>query len=133
MKVLLVAPQTNLLLAAEEVQDILRSGLAVTPLLGHLTSTQRRQEQANVDVICMLTAVPDRQAYQTGSLLASAPPSRASISQRMIAPRATVRRGTAQLSSPLLRPSGREISSPPLWASISQNSAERKDKHERAS
>jgi hypothetical protein len=102
MKVLLVAPQTDLFLAAEEVQDILRSGLAVTPLLGHLTSTQRLQEQANIDVICMLTAVPDRQAYQTGSLLASAPPSRASISHRMIAPRATERRGTAQLPSPLL-------------------------------
>jgi hypothetical protein len=131
MKVLFVAPQTGLYLAPEEVQDIMRSGLVVTPLLGHVTSTQLireikndaydvlwfathgeeqgvllsdgllsaselvpqvrerfrlvvlntckslqmaqlLQEEANVDVICTILAVPDRQAYQTGSLLASA-------------------------------------------------------------
>lgn len=37
MRVLLVAPRTNLLLADAEVQSILRSGLKVTPLLGDVT------------------------------------------------------------------------------------------------
>jgi hypothetical protein len=40
MKVLLVAPATNLLLAYEEVQDVSRSGLTVTPLLGNVTRVE---------------------------------------------------------------------------------------------
>jgi hypothetical protein len=130
LRVLLVAPRTNLLLADEEVQDITRSGLIVTPLLGNVTrsellrdikggaydvlwfathgsaegiqlsdgmlaahdlvplirerfrlvilntcssllTAQQIQEDANVGVICTITDVPDPQAYQMGSLLAS--------------------------------------------------------------
>lgn len=139
MRVLLVAPRTNLLLADEEVQDILRSSLDVTPLIGNVTSTelmreikngefdvlwlathgevkinafnsaehgivlsdgfmsaselvaqvrgrfslvflntctsfhiaQQIQEEANVSVVGTIIDVPDRQAYQTGSLFAS--------------------------------------------------------------
>lgn len=44
MKVLLVAPQTNLSLVQAEVQDILRSDLVVTPLIGEVTSTQLLRE-----------------------------------------------------------------------------------------
>mgnify|MGYP001599218758 CR=1 FL=1 len=131
MKVLLVAPRTDLLLVNEEVQSVLRSGLMVTPLIGTVTSrdllkeivsgnydvlwfathgdatgvllsdgilsaselvpqvrerfrlvvlntcqslnvAQQLQEEANVDVICTILDVPDRQAFQTGSLLAAA-------------------------------------------------------------
>jgi hypothetical protein len=131
MRVLLVAPRTDLLLVDEEVQGVLRSGLIVTPLIGNVTSAklleeitsgsydvlwfashgdatgvllsdgilsaselvpqvrerfklvvlntcqslnvaQQLQEEANVDVICTILDVPDRQAYQTGSLLATA-------------------------------------------------------------
>jgi hypothetical protein len=140
IKVLLVAPRTDLLFADEEVQDIIRSGLLVTPMLGKVTSTellreikasqydvlwlachgekrtnnfnpaeygvqlsdgfmpaselvaqvrgrfslvylnsctswqiaQQIQEDANVAVIGTILDVPDRQAYQTGSLFASA-------------------------------------------------------------
>lgn len=139
MRVLLVAPRTDLLLADEEVQDVLRSGLEVTPLIGSVTSTellreikggsydvlwlathgdkkvnvfgavehgivlsdgfmqagelvaqvrgrfslvflntctsfhiaQQIQEEANVSVVGTILDVPDRQAYQTGSLFAS--------------------------------------------------------------
>lgn len=151
MKVLLVAPRTDLLLVNDEVEDILRSGLSVTPLTrsrvnsddvirearndnfdvlwlsthggeyvkntgqlvrdlkqvrplpnhetdygvqlsdgimpiselvalvrgrfrlvvlntcDNLLIAQQLQEEANVAVICTLLAVPDRQAYQTGS------------------------------------------------------------------
>lgn len=131
MKVLLVAPRTNLLSVDSEIQDVIRSGLSVTPLLGTVNSTdllreirigdydvlwlathgdndgillsdgpfsaselvpqvrdrfslvvlntcnslltaQLLQEEANISVICTLINVPDRQAYQTGSRLASA-------------------------------------------------------------
>jgi hypothetical protein len=139
MRVLLVAPRTDLLLADEEAQDILRSGLKVTPLLGKVNSTellreirtghydilwlathgiaernvlgamkygiqlsdgvmssddlvaqvrgrfnlvylntcsswqmaQQLQEEANVTVVGTITDVPDKTAYQTGSLFAS--------------------------------------------------------------
>ena len=140
MKVLLVAPRTDLLFSDEEVQDVIRSGLTVTPMLGKVTSTellreieaanydvlwlathgekrtnnfnpaeygiqlsdgfmpaselvaqvrgkfqlvylnscsswhiaQQIQEDANITVIGTILDVPDRQAYQTGSLFASA-------------------------------------------------------------
>lgn len=131
MRVLLVAPRTDLLMADEEVEDVIRSGLTVTPLLGRVTATQlireiksgqfdalwfathgsaggiqltdglitaeeliplarerfrlvvlntcaslqvaqMIQEEAEVDVVCTISEVPDRQAYQTGSLFASA-------------------------------------------------------------
>lgn len=131
MRVLLVAPRTDLLYVDKEVQAVLRSGLAVTPLIGEVTSTdlineikngdhdvlwfathgnangvllsdgtlsaselvplvrerfrlvflnscgslqtaQMIQEEANTDVICTILEVPDRQAFQTGSLFASA-------------------------------------------------------------
>ncbi len=140
MKVLFVAPRTDLLLADEEAQDVLRSGLDVTPLLGRVSSielireiktgdydvlwlathgvaernvlgvmkygiqlsdgilaaselvaqvrgkfnlvylnsctswhiAQQIQEDANVTVIGTIVDVPDRQAYVTGSLFASA-------------------------------------------------------------
>jgi hypothetical protein len=130
LRVLLVAPRTNLLLADEEVQDITRSGLTVSLLIGNVTrsellrdikagsfdvlwfathgnaegiqlsdgmlaahdlvplirerfrlvilntcssllTAQQIQEDANVGVICTMTDVPDTQAYQMGSLLAS--------------------------------------------------------------
>lgn len=130
-RVLLVAPRTDLLAVDAEIQDVMRSGLIVTPLIGNVTSTellreirsgkydvlwlathgdgngiqlsdgmfsaselvpqvrgrfslvvlnscsslniaQLLQEEANVGVICTLIDVPDRQAYQTGSRLASA-------------------------------------------------------------
>jgi hypothetical protein len=139
MRVLLVAPRTDLLLADEEAQDILRSGLKVTPLLGKVNSTellreirsghydilwlathgiaernvlgamkygiqlsdgvmssddlvaqvrgrfslvylntcsswqmaQQLQEEANVTVVGTITDIPDKTAYQTGSLFAA--------------------------------------------------------------
>jgi hypothetical protein len=130
-RVLLVAPRSDLLAVDAEIQDVLRSGLIVTPLIGSVTSTdllremrsgrydtlwfathgngegiqlsdgvfsaselvpqvrdrftlvvlnscsslniaQLLQEEAGVGVICTLIDVPDRQAYQTGSRLASA-------------------------------------------------------------
>ena len=40
MRVLLVAPRTDLLLVDEEVQDILSSGLEVTPMLGTVTQAE---------------------------------------------------------------------------------------------
>lgn len=40
MRVLLVAPRNNLLLAEEEVQDITRSGLTVSLLIGKVTRTE---------------------------------------------------------------------------------------------
>lgn len=132
MRVLLVAPRHgNLSGVDEEIQNVLRSGLEVTPLLGvvglpelmreirsgqydvlwfathgspegiqlsdamlsaeelvplvrerfglvvlnscsSLLTAQLLQEEANVAVICTLLDVEDRQAYQTGSRLASA-------------------------------------------------------------
>lgn len=131
MRVLLVAPRTDLPLVDSEIQDVIRSGLEVTPLLGSVSSTdllreiraadydclwlathggpdgvqlsdgmmaaselvavirdrfklvflntcnsllvaQLLQEEANASVICTLIGVPDRQAYQTGSLFATA-------------------------------------------------------------
>jgi hypothetical protein len=130
VKVLLVAPRNDLPYAQAEIQNVIRSGLTVTPLLGHVTSSQllgeiqaasydilwflghgstegvmlsdgilsaselvpqvrerfrlvvintceslqmaqMLQEEANVDVICTIMEAPDRQAYQTGSLLAT--------------------------------------------------------------
>lgn len=139
MRVLLVAPRSDLRLVDEESQDILRSGLEVTPLIGEVTSrellreikngdhdvlwlathgetrvdvlnrteygvvlsdgfmpsselvaqvrgkfklvylntctsyhiAQQIQLEANVTVIGTLLDVPDRQAYQTGSIFAS--------------------------------------------------------------
>lgn len=139
MRVLLVAPRSDLKLVDEESQDILRSGLQVTPLIGEVTSrellreiknsdhdvlwlathgetridafnrteygivltdgfmpsselvaqvrgkfklvylntctsyhiAQQIQLEANVTVIGTLLDVPDRQAYQTGSIFAS--------------------------------------------------------------
>ena len=44
MRVLLVAPQTDLLYVAEEVEEIMRSGLLVTPLLGTVTIRQLIRE-----------------------------------------------------------------------------------------
>lgn len=138
LRVLLVAPRTDLKLVDEESQDILRSGLEVTPLIGEVTSrellreiksgehdvlwlathgetrvdvlnrteygvvltdgfmpsselvaqvrgkfklvylntctsyhiAQQIQLEANVTVIGTLLDVPDRQAYQTGSIFA---------------------------------------------------------------
>lgn len=131
LRVLLVAPRTDLLSVDSEIQDVIRSGLTVTPLLGTVNSVdllremrtgnydvlwlathgdgdgiklsdgmfsagelvpqvrdrftlvilntcnslliaQMLQEEANVGVICTIISVPDRQAYQTGSRLASA-------------------------------------------------------------
>jgi hypothetical protein len=139
MRVLLVAPRTDLLYVQAETQNVIRSGLEVTPLLGHVTSTQllseiqsgsydvlwfqghgnsegialsdgflsaselvpqvrerfrlvvintcdslqmaqMLQEEGNVDVICTIMEAPDRQAFQTGSLLASALSKSGSIS-----------------------------------------------------
>jgi hypothetical protein len=141
MRVLLVAPRTDLLLVHDEVEDIVRSGLTVTPLIrsqvnsddllreikandydvlwlathgtkkinvfgnteygielsdGFMSASelvaqvrgrfqlvylntctsfhiaQQIQEDANVTVIGTILDVPDRQAYQTASLFASA-------------------------------------------------------------
>lgn len=132
MRVLLVAPRAgNLPNVDEEIQNVLRSGLTVTPLLGDvrlpelmreirdgtydvlwfathgsadgvqlsdqmltaeelvplvrdrfslvvlntcssLGIAQLLQVEANATVICTLIDVPDRQAFQTGSLLAAA-------------------------------------------------------------
>jgi hypothetical protein len=44
MRVLLVAPRTDLKLVDEETQDILRSGLDVTPLVGEVTSRELLRE-----------------------------------------------------------------------------------------
>jgi hypothetical protein len=57
MKVLLVAPSTNLLLAYEEVQDISRSGLTVTPLLGNVTRVEllRDIKAGQYDVLWLAT------------------------------------------------------------------------------
>ena len=57
MKVLLVAPASNLLLAYEEVQDIARSGLVVTPLLGNVTRTEllREIKSGSYDVLWLAT------------------------------------------------------------------------------
>lgn len=56
MKVLLVAPRTDLLLVDAEVQRVLRSGLDVTPLLGRVTHTTLFDElaasQCNVAWFC---------------------------------------------------------------------------------
>lgn len=129
--VFLVAPDTDLALAKEEVQSILRSGLAVTPLIGEVTHTelvretialpptdvtwycthgneegillsdgimstsllvplirdrfrivvlntcssiqvaQALQNETGAIIIATIADVPDREAFQTGSLLAS--------------------------------------------------------------
>lgn len=63
MRVLLVAPRTNLKLADEEAQDILRSGLSVTPLIGEVTSRELLREiKANdYDVLWLATHGESRQ------------------------------------------------------------------------
>jgi len=57
VRVLLVAPQSNLLLVQAEIQDVLRSGLAVTPLIGDVTSTQllREIKSGDFDVLWFAT------------------------------------------------------------------------------
>jgi hypothetical protein len=57
MKVLLVAPRTDLKLVDEEAQDILRSGLDVTPLVGEVTSRELLREirAASYDVLWLAT------------------------------------------------------------------------------
>ncbi len=53
-----------------QVRD--RFSLVVLNSCSSLAVAQLLQEEANVSVICTLLEVPDRQAYQTGSRLASA-------------------------------------------------------------
>jgi hypothetical protein len=57
MRVLLVAPRTELKLVDEEAQDILRSGLDVTPLVGEVTSRELLREirAASYDVLWLAT------------------------------------------------------------------------------
>lgn len=57
MKVLLVAPRTDLLLVDEEIQDILRSGLTVTPLVGRVSATEliREMRTGDYDVLWLAT------------------------------------------------------------------------------
>lgn len=57
MRVLLVAPRTDLLLADEEVQDVLRSGLDVTPMIGNVTSGELLREIKNgqFDILWLAT------------------------------------------------------------------------------
>jgi alkanesulfonate monooxygenase SsuD/methylene tetrahydromethanopterin reductase-like flavin-dependent oxidoreductase (luciferase family) len=57
LRVLLVAPESDLEYAQSEVQDILRSGLIVTPLLGKVRQQDlvREAEQAYFDVLWLVT------------------------------------------------------------------------------
>jgi hypothetical protein len=57
MRVLLVAPRTDLLLVDEEVQDILSSGLQVTPMLGNVTQAElvRALRRESYDLLWLAT------------------------------------------------------------------------------
>lgn len=57
MRVLLVAPRSNLLSVDEEIQDVLRSGLEVTPLVGKVTPTElvREMRDGDYDVLWLAT------------------------------------------------------------------------------
>lgn len=57
MKVLLIAPQTNLPMANAEVQDLLTSGLHVDPMLGEVSQTDviRKLRTAKSDVLWLAT------------------------------------------------------------------------------
>jgi hypothetical protein len=57
MRVLLVAPRTDLLLVDEEIQDVLRSGLEVTPLVGRVTRSEfvREMRAGEYDVLWLAT------------------------------------------------------------------------------
>jgi hypothetical protein len=57
MRVLFVAPRSDLLLVDEEIQDVLRSGLDVTPLVGRVTATEllRDMRAADYDVLWLAT------------------------------------------------------------------------------
>lgn len=56
MKVLLIAPRTNLVYGDEEVQAIMRSGLEVTPLLGNVTHNDvLREVEKAYDVLWLCT------------------------------------------------------------------------------
>lgn len=57
MRVLLVAPRSDLLAVDDEIQDILRSGLEVTPLVGRVTATEliRDMRAGDYDVLWLAT------------------------------------------------------------------------------
>lgn len=160
-RVLLVAPRSDLLSVDAEIEDVMRSGLIVDPLLGNVTNTallrriregeydalwfathgsaegiklsdgmlsasalvplvrdrfslvflntcnslpvaQMLQEEANVSVICTLLDVPDLQAYQTGSNLATALAESSSVAEAYTASKPGQNRSYLYL--PLLGP-----------------------------
>jgi hypothetical protein len=56
MRVLLVAPRSNLLSVDEEIQDVMRSGLTVTPLLGNVSATDLIRDIKARDYDCLWLA-----------------------------------------------------------------------------
>jgi hypothetical protein len=68
MRVLLVAPRTDLKLVDEETQDILRSGLDVTPLVGEVTSRELLREiRAGAYDVLWLATHGEKQANVLGA------------------------------------------------------------------
>ena len=57
MRVLLVAPRSNLLEVEAEIEDVMRSGLTVDPLIGNVTRTAllRRMREHDYDVLWLAT------------------------------------------------------------------------------